>query len=102
MQMARPILYAAMLVFPALIAHASAQTAPQFDVASIKPSQAPAGRGPLAALREDINTTPGSLTMRNVTLATSIRWAYQLNAFQISGPDSISADSFDIVAKAAT
>src|SRR5580698_5759839 len=104
MQMARRVLDTSLLVTLALIvsANVAAQTAPQFDVASIKPSQTPPGRGPLAALREDINTTPGNLTMRNVTLATSIRWAYKLNAFQMSGPDSISADRFDIVAKAAT
>jgi uncharacterized protein (TIGR03435 family) len=76
-----------------------AQTAPRFDVASIKPSQTPQGRG-LPSLREDINTTPGNLTMRNVTLAASIRWAYHLNPYQISGPDSISTDRFDIAAKA--
>jgi uncharacterized protein (TIGR03435 family) len=99
MQIARLGLYTSLLVSTALIV--SAQTAPQFDVASIKPSQTPPGRGPLAALREDINTTPGNLTMRNVTLATSIRWAYHLNAYQVSGPDSISADRFDIIAKAA-
>ena len=98
--MVRFFRHTSLLIFPALIGGLSAQTAPQFDVASIKPSQAPPGRGPLAALREDINTTPGNLTMRNVTLATSVRWAYNLNTFQISGPDSISADRFDIIAKA--
>jgi uncharacterized protein (TIGR03435 family) len=100
MQMARLVLYTSLALI--VSANVSAQTTPQFDVASIKPSQAPAGRGPLAALREDINTTPGNLTMRNVTLATSIRWAYHLNTYQVSGPDSISADRFDIIAKAAT
>jgi uncharacterized protein (TIGR03435 family) len=99
-QMVRFFRHTSLFIFPALIGGLSAQTAPQFDVASIKPSQAPPGRGPLAALREDINTTPGNLTMRNVTLATSVRWAYNLNTFQISGPDSISADRFDIIAKA--
>jgi uncharacterized protein (TIGR03435 family) len=90
-----PIL--SMVMFPLLVA----AQAPQFDVASIKPNPMPPGRG-LAALREDITTTPGNLTMRNVTLATSIHWAYHLNTYQISGPDSISADRFDIMAKAAS
>jgi hypothetical protein len=66
MVMARFVLYTSLLVSPALIVStkAAAQTAPQFDVASIKPSQTPQGRG-LPSLREDINTTPGNLTMRN-------------------------------------
>jgi len=64
MRMARLALYA-LLVSPAYTANGAAQTAPQFDVASIKPSQTPQGRGPLSSLREDINTTPGNLTMRN-------------------------------------
>jgi uncharacterized protein (TIGR03435 family) len=72
--------------------------APQFDVASIKPSQTPPGRG-LASLREDISTSPGALTMRNVTLSTSLRWAYKLNPYQISGPDWLDMARFDIVAK---
>jgi uncharacterized protein (TIGR03435 family) len=99
MAMPRFVRYTSLLVLPALIGLASAQTGPQFDVASVKPNQTPPGRG-LAALREDINTTPGNLTMRNVTLATSIRWAYNLNTYQVSGPDSISSDRFDIIAKA--
>lgn len=53
-----------------------AQPVGSFDVASIHPAQ-PAGRG-LAALREDISTASGSLTMRNVTMASAIRWAHDL------------------------
>jgi uncharacterized protein (TIGR03435 family) len=75
---------------------------PAFEVASIKPAQAPPpGRGPLAALREDINTDPGRLTMTNVTLATAIRWAWKLGVYEISGPDWISTTRFDITAKSA-
>lgn len=75
------------------------QTTVQFDVASIRPSQTPPGRG-LFSLREDINTTPGNLTMRNVNLETCIRWAYRLNPYQVSGQDKLGADRFDIFAKA--
>ena len=76
------------------------QPALQFDVASIRAAQTPQGRGPLAALREDINTTPGNLTMRNVTLETCIRWAWKLNPYQVSGQDRLGTDRYDIVAKA--
>lgn len=77
------------------------QPAPRFDVASIRPAQTPEGRAPLARLREDINTTPGNLTMRNVTLETCIRWAYRLNPYQVSGQDRLSTERFDVLAKAA-
>lgn len=83
----------------------TAQEAPAFEVASIKPSQTPPaqnqGRG-LAALREDINTDPARLTMTNVTLGTATRWAYKLGVYEISGPEWISTARFDIVAKPAS
>jgi uncharacterized protein (TIGR03435 family) len=82
----------------------TAQEAPAFEVASIKPSQTQSaqnqpGRG-LAALREDINTDPGRLSMMNVTLSTAARWAYKLGVYEISGPEWISTLRFDIAAKA--
>lgn len=63
-----------------------------FDVASIRASQAK-GKGVIDAL-------PGSLTMRNTGLSTCIRWAYDLQPYQISGPGWIDEERFDILAKA--
>jgi uncharacterized protein (TIGR03435 family) len=74
---------------------------PSFEVASIKVSQTPPGRG-LASLREDINTDPARLTMGNVSLNVAIRWAYKLGVYEISGPDWLSTTRFDIMAKAAS
>jgi uncharacterized protein (TIGR03435 family) len=74
---------------------------PTFEVASIKASQTPPGRG-LASLREDINTDPARLTMGNVSLSAAIRWAYKLGVYEISGPDWMSNVRFDIMAKAAS
>ena len=74
---------------------------PAFEVASIKVSQTPVGRG-LASLREDINTDPARLTMVNVSLGTAVRWAYKLGVYEISGPDWISNARFDFTAKAAS
>lgn len=71
----------------------------KFDVASIRPSQTPPGRG-LASLREDIKTEPARLTMSNVTLNTATRWAYKLGPYEISGPEWISSDRYDILATA--
>jgi len=75
-----------------------AQVEPSFDVASIKPA-APMTGGPLAGLREDINASKGSLNMRNAALGTCIRWAYKLNVYEIDGPDFMTRERFDIVAK---
>jgi uncharacterized protein (TIGR03435 family) len=72
-------------------------SAPTFEVASIRPSQTPQGKG-LPSLREDIVATPGSLVLRNVTLTSSIRWAYKLSAFEIAPVDG--EPRYDITAKA--
>ncbi|MBZ5575226.1 MAG: TIGR03435 family protein [Acidobacteriia bacterium] len=71
-----------------------------FDVASIRAAQTPQGPG-LTALRETIEPAAGSLTMRNVTLATCIRWAYNLKVYELSGPPWLADERFDIAAKAA-
>jgi len=71
---------------------------PAFDVAAVKVAQPPQGGG-LAALREDINTSAGTLTMRNVRLSTCIRWAYKLNPYEITAPDWMENARFDITAK---
>ncbi len=73
---------------------------PAFDVASVRPGTPPPG-GALAPLREDINTSSGTLTMRNVKLSTCIRWAYKLNVYEISAPDWMDSTRYDIIAKPA-
>ena len=70
--------------------------APAFAVASIRPSSAP------VQFEHDGRTeiTPGTLTMRDVTVATCIKWAYGVQDSQISGPEWLQSEHFDIVAKA--
>src|SRR5580693_5387390 len=72
----------------------------QFEVASIKPSQA-ANMDREGNRREDVDTAPGRLTMRNVSLSSCIRWAYGVHWSQVSGPDWLGTERFDIAAKAA-
>jgi uncharacterized protein (TIGR03435 family) len=87
-------------VFSATAAAAQPADAPAFDVASIRMSEKnrPGGDTPF---QDNIQATPGSLTMRNVTLADSIAWAYHVFEFQVSGPDWSGSARYDIVAKAA-
>jgi uncharacterized protein (TIGR03435 family) len=70
-----------------------------FDAASIRSH--PLGRGGEGSKRESIQANPGSLNMRNVSLKSAIRWAYHVMDYQISGPDWLGSERFDIVAKAA-
>ena len=81
-------------------AFGQAATAPAFDVASVRPSERPAGRG-MGFRRDNIQVSPTSLTMRGVSLKTAIRWAYHVMDYQVSGPDWIGFQRYDIAAKAA-
>jgi uncharacterized protein (TIGR03435 family) len=76
---------------------AHAQVSPSFDVASVRTSTL-AGKGE-GSTREVIEFSPTTLTMRNVTLGSCIRWAYDFKAFQIVGPGWLSSDRYDIIAK---
>jgi uncharacterized protein (TIGR03435 family) len=70
--------------------------APAFDVASVKASKMTnfEGKG-----RDNIESSPGSLTMRNVTLGACIQWAYDVKEYQVLGPAWLGNDRYDIVAK---
>jgi uncharacterized protein (TIGR03435 family) len=83
------------LLIAALFPVCLAQT---FDVASIRASQFQSGDGE-GSRGESIETSAGGLTMRNVTLRSSISWAYNVQDFQVTGV--LGADRFDIAAKTA-
>jgi uncharacterized protein (TIGR03435 family) len=69
---------------------------PVFAVASIKPSAAE------VKFEHDGKTEvfPGAVTMHDVTVATCIKWAYEVQDSQISGPAWLQSDHFDILARA--
>jgi len=73
---------------------------PAFDVASVRVSQIGKAGGE-GSRRENIQVGADSVTMRNVSLRSAIRWSYHVFNFQINGPDWIASERFDIVAKAA-
>ena len=76
----------------ALAACLHAQT-PEFDAASIKPSKA-------AGERKSMNSDAGRITYTNVTLRDCLMSAYDAKDYQISGPDWMRTDRYDIVATA--
>src|SRR5580658_3001496 len=73
-----------------------AASAQAFAVASIRPSAAE------VKFEHDgkTETTPGTLRMQDVTVSTCIKWAYGVQDNQISGPEWIQSQHFDIMAKA--
>jgi uncharacterized protein (TIGR03435 family) len=80
---------------------ASSAGAAAFDVATVKPSSLrPSGAE--GSKRARIEYTPKSLTMRNVDLLACVEWAYDLPAYRISAPDSMSRDAYDVVGKTDT
>jgi uncharacterized protein (TIGR03435 family) len=79
-----------------LISAAPGQPSPAFDVASVRSAKV----GIEGGRRENIQVNPGTLTMRNVSLKSALRWAYHVMDYQVSGPDWIGFDRFDISAKA--
>ena len=68
---------------------------PEFDVASVKPAQ-PSADG---RVRVQMGGDPGMDRMTNVTLRDYLRAAYGVKDFQISGPDWLDIERFDIMAK---
>ena len=70
--------------------------APAFAVATIRPS----AQGVQFEHDGITETTPGSVHMRDVTVATCITWAYGIQHGQLSGPAWIENEHFDIQAKA--
>jgi uncharacterized protein (TIGR03435 family) len=66
-----------------------------FDAASVRPSATAGNEDP------HIQTSPGSLTIRGMSLNFCIRWTYDMPPFQVDGPAWLKDAGFDISAKAA-
>jgi uncharacterized protein (TIGR03435 family) len=86
---------AAVLAIPSAWTPARAQSAPAFDVTSVKLNTS----GPDAGIR--FQPLPGRLTMTNTTLRIVAAWAYGVQFFQlVGGPGWVDTARFDILAKA--
>jgi uncharacterized protein (TIGR03435 family) len=73
---------------------------PQFEVASIKPSPPSDGRGMSTSRKGGPGTDdPGLLILHNWFVFDLIASAYQLQEYQLSGPDWMLSDRFDMSAK---
>jgi uncharacterized protein (TIGR03435 family) len=93
--MLRTILTANFVAFAA--SHLYGQASNEFEVATIKPAPPQAGQRTHTRISTDTGT--GKLTYANVNLKEAIGQAYKVQQNQISGPDWLETDRFDIVAK---
>lgn len=78
----------------------AAPAAPAFDVASVRVSQIGKAGGQ-GSRRQSIQFSPDSVTMRNVSFRSCIQWAYHVMDYQITGPDWLAGERYDIAAKSA-
>jgi uncharacterized protein (TIGR03435 family) len=91
----RPIF---VFVFLAASAFAQNSAPPAFDAASVKINQQ-FSLDNRATWLNTVDTTPGSLAIRNFNLAMILAWAYHVQRQQISGPAWIDSQRYDIFAK---
>jgi uncharacterized protein (TIGR03435 family) len=72
-----------------------------FDVASVKPNNQTVRRdGPGPPPLDNIHVEPDGVTMRAVTMMACLKWAFEVSAGQITGPEWLRSEHFDIAAKA--
>lgn len=95
LQIVRSLPIVLVLPLPILMAQ------PAFEVASVKVNRA-GTKGGEGREKESIAIEPGSLSMKNVSLTSCMRWAYSVRDFQIAGaPVWSNSERYDIAAKAA-
>ena len=98
----RPALFAAgLLAFTSLAAFGQlSEENPTFEVASVKPSApSPEGRIRVGMRGGPGSPDPGQITYSNVSLKNIVQNAYNVKGYQISGPNWLDSQRFDIVAK---
>src|SRR5215831_3473472 len=71
----------------------TATTSSTFEAASVKPAAPPSG-----GFRVIMGGDPGRVNYSNVSLRDIIAQAYQVKDYQISGPDWLGSQRFDIIA----
>lgn len=92
--MKRFVTGASLFVLTASAALAQAPARPQFEVASIKPAQQSNDGRIMVRMGSD----PGRIDYTNVSLMELIRRAYDVKDYQISGPDWLAQQRFDVKA----
>ena len=82
-----------------LSAAAFSQTPPAFEVASVKPSAPITAVNGKVGLRVGMAMDAGRVDFNLMSLADLIQRAYRVKSYQVSGPEWISSERYDIHAK---
>jgi len=95
-----------LLLLAATALWAQSTETPVFDAVSVKPATPGGGRGAVRGMAAvsrlpEIKATPGMVVARLASLKSCIAWAYNVMEAQISGPDWMDQQRFDITGKAA-
>jgi uncharacterized protein (TIGR03435 family) len=89
---------APLLLLAAIAAYAQTAPAPDaaaFDAVSVKPAKPARGMDGMPSIK----ATPGMVVVRNQNLKGCIAWAYKVTDAQVTGPEMIDTQRFDIIAK---
>lgn len=87
------------LLLAGTLAHAQSET-PAFEVATIKPSPPPDGKGMIVGCKGGPGTVdPGFFRCTNATILMLILRGYDLKHYQVTGPDFVRETNFEINAK---
>src|ERR1017187_9580473 len=94
--MTRSIIGASLVIFTSMAAHGQTAPAPAaFEVASVKPVEpSPDGR----VIRR-LGGDPGMVDYKNFTLKILLARAYGLKDYEITGPDWLDTEGYDVLAK---
>jgi len=84
------------LALAALPGWSQTAPAPEFEVASVKPSASPVGRG---VQRGIWSPDPARVTGRYTTLGEMIRYAYNVRPYQVIGPAWLEEEHYDVEAR---
>lgn len=80
-------------------AQSSNEHRPIFEVASIRTAAIPETGGEGSSLSQ-IEYAADSLTMRNIDLSEMVQWAYNLEHYQLQGPNVLEGQRYDVRARA--
>ena len=77
-----------------------AEAKPQFDVATVKPAASqPMGMMRVGSSGGPGTKDPGRYTATNMSLANLLMQAYDIKRFQLTGPNFLDSERFDVTAK---
>jgi len=94
----RAIAFAFVVTLELAVAQTQSPPRQEFDVASVRPSQI-SRTGGEGSGRERVAVSPKGVNLINASLSFCIQWAYRVKFYQVSGPDWLTRERYDVVAK---